>query len=231
MQTVIVFDLSSTLIGVSVGIVDEVNKKIERVMTLPIKPERADGLLFGFTTRNKKPITLRSGEVIKTYLKEGEVLISKAEAKVRNALVKNDAHTYLLKDIAWKIGSLIKNVKPDVIVIERNESFRGVLTTKLLAEIAGGVYCLAGIMEKPMYSYNVTTVRALMNKLVRQNTFYNDAGEVIADTKMIFKEKNKVILEQLGLTVKGFDEASLDESDSLACLLYYFFHEIKGETL
>lgn len=223
-KVIVAFDLSSKVIGVTVAKLKK--KNIQDIMVFPIIPKRADGKLFGFTTKNKKKVELRGGQTINTFLKEGEVTISKKEAARRNRMVKEEAHTYLLKDIGKQLGYILFELQPDVIVLERNEAFGGILTTKLLGEIAGGIYFWAGFFDVELASYNARTMRSLLNKHVRGADVRNGDGELIVDTKMIVKRKlEKFYEDNLGVKVEGWDNATLDESDALMAFTYYYMTE------
>lgn len=223
------FDLSSTLIGVSVATIDTKNKRIEQAMVMPVIPKKPTGKDLGYTTKNKKKVELRTGEMISSFLKEGEVIISKAEAKRRNATFRDESHKFLLMDIGKKLGTILHAVKPDIVMIERNEAFNGILTTKLLAEIAGGVYFWAGFFNSEFRAYNATTMRSLLNRHVKGADLQTEDGSHIVDTKMVVKRKIEKFLKDEQVDVKNFEKATLDESDSFLPIIYFLLKEVRGE--
>lgn len=218
---VMTFDLSSTCIGVSIGKIE--NKDIALARTMPIIPKRPTGKDVGYTTAQPKKIAYRGNE-FKGFLKPGEFSISKSEAERRRAGFKVKEHNHLLRNIGKQCGHLLKNINPDVVCIERNSSFNGILTTKLLAEIAGGLYFYCGANDIPLFDYNEATVRALIRRTVTEFSYENESGEKALDTKWeIFCRLREYFKNVPGL---DFSKMTLDESDSLAILFYYYETEV-----
>lgn len=216
------------MIGVTIA---ELNgDKVEKLGVVPVIPNRPNGKDFGFTTKNPKAITMRDGKRMRVYLKKGEVIISKREANERASMIKNESHTMLLKDIGRMLGSILFSVSPDVIIIERNETFGGILTTKLLAEIAGGIYFWSGFYDIDMYSYNVGRMRSALNRCVRGVDLKTDDGKLIVDTKMVVKKKLEKLIEDEKWNVHGWENATLDESDSFLAFVYYYMTEIRRDS-
>lgn len=213
MDHVITFDLSSTLIGITYGVVED--KVITDVRTEGIVPRKPDGKHYGYTTKKPK----RIGRGYPAYLLPGEHHISKAEADRRATHIKQDAHRRLLLHIGEDIGDRIDAFGPNHIFIERNESFNGVLTTKLLAEIAGGLFFYSGIRRIPFEDLNVSTVRKTVRDTIplsRSERLLED-GSIALETKLEIKERLRKVYGHL----TNFDGMTTDESDSLA-----IFHHV-----
>lgn len=213
MDHVITFDLSSTLIGITYGVVED--KVIKTVRTEGIVPRKPDGKHYGYTTKKPKKI----GRGYPAYLLPGEHHISKAEADRRASHIKQDTHRRLLLHIGQDIGDRIDEFNPTHIFIERNESFNGVLTTKLLAEIAGGLFFYSGLRRIPFEDLNVSKVR----KTVRETIPLSRAERVLADGSVALETKDeiKARLRKVYGHMTDFDGMTTDESDSLA-----IFHHV-----
>lgn len=204
------FDLSSTLIGVTIGQFKD--GELFYVKTIPLYPERIDGKSVGYTT--KAPVTIGTG--YKGFLKPNEHHISEKEAKRRNSEFKVQKHRELLLDIFTKVGAVLRKIKFDVIIIERNSSFNGVLTTKLLGEIAGGLYAFAAMLDVQFYDFNESTVRSFIRKDLPYETLEHD-GKIIVGPKWEMRQR----LEPEYREHINFSKITLDEVDSLV-LFHYF---------
>lgn len=213
MDHVIAFDLSSTLIGATYGVIED--RVIKNVRTEGIVPRKPNGKDYGYTTQKPKKI----GSGYPAYLLPGEHHISKAEAERRARFIKHDSHRQLLLNIGEDIGERVEAFSPSRLIIERNESFNGVLTTKLLAEIAGGLFFYSGLARIPFEDLNAAVVR----KSVRDNIALTRAERVLSDgtlaldTKTEIKERLRKVYGHL----IDFDTMTTDESDSLA-----LFHHV-----
>lgn len=84
MDHVIAFDLSSTLIGATYGVVED--RVIKSVRTEGIVPRKPNGKDYGYTTQKPKKI----GSGYPAFLLPGEHHISKAEAERRARFIKHD---------------------------------------------------------------------------------------------------------------------------------------------
>lgn len=215
---VVSFDLSSSCIGVSLATVE--NKEFKQVGCIPIIPVRPTGKDVGYTTDKPKKIAYRGSE-FKGYLKPGEFSISKTEADKRKAQFKTLEHNHLLRNIGKQCGLILKKVQPHEVVIERNMSFNGILTTKLLAEIAGGIYFYCGANDIEMFDYPESTIRAFIRRQLTSFTYENEVGDVALDTKWEIYCRLRTYFGDL----VDFTKLTLDETDSLAALYY---HIMKG---
>lgn len=219
------FDLSSTCIGVTFAEIKDGNK-ITYGRTLPIIPKRLDPRDYGFTTKEPKKIA-NQGKEFKGYLKEGEFSISHQEAKKRTAYLKAQKHNFLLRDIGKQCGQFLNKLRPEVVVIERNASFNGVLTTKLLAEIAGGIYFYCGAQGNQLFDYPESTVRARIRKDIKEFTYMTDGKQAI-DTKYEIFCRLRAYFETNHPGIFDFNKMTMDESDSLAVFYYYYVTEVIG---
>lgn len=212
-EHIVALDLSSSLIGATYGVVED--GLVTSVRTEGIVPRRPDGRDYGYTTKTPK----RIGRGYPAFLHPGEHHISEAEAKRRLRHVKTDTHRRLLLNIGADIGERIEAFGPDRLLIERNQSFNGVLTTKLLAEIAGGLFFYSGLARIDFEDLDAQTVR----KSVRGDLPLTRAERVLEDgtlalaTKLEIKERLRKAYGHL----TDFDAMSTDESDALA-----LFHHV-----
>lgn len=204
------FDLSSTLIGMTIA--QYQGNEVVYVKTIPIYPKRIDGTDVGYTTKKQKTI----GDGYKAFLKPNEHHISKVEADRRNSEFKVLAHRELLLNIWRQVGDILMKVKFNVIIIERNSSFNGILTTKLLAEIAGGLFSIAAILRAEFHDLNESTVRAFIRKDLPYETLEKD-GQIIVGPKWEMRQR----LEPAYREHIDFENISLDEVDSLVLFHYY----------
>lgn len=213
------FDLSSTCIGVTFA------KMIEHrptyVRTLAIIPKKPSGKDVGYTTKDPKQIEYR-GNQFAGFLKNNESYISKEEANRRLSDFKNYSHRQLLRNIGEQIGPYIEKVKPGVIAIEKNKSFNGILTTKLLAEIAGGIYFITGAKKIPLYDYDEATIRAKIRKDIPVfNRYKEGTDETALNTKWEIYCRLRTYFDKNYPGLIDFSKMTMDESDSLAVFYYW----------
>lgn len=222
---VMTFDLSSTCIGVTFAQIND-DKKITYGQTLAIIPKKLDPREYGFTTLAPKQIA-SGGKNFKGYLKPDEFSISHQEAKNRSAYLKTQMHSFLLRDIAKQCGLYLNKIKPDVVCIERNSSFGGVLTTKLLAEIAGGIYFYCGATNTKMFDYHEATVRARIRKDITEFSYVSELNGMQAiDTKWEIYCRLRAYFQKEYPLLFDFVKMTMDESDSLAVFYYYYVTEV-----
>lgn len=217
------FDLSSSCIGITFSQIQ--NRQLKYIQTLAIIPQRPSAKDLGYTTKEPKKVYSNGREFL-GLLKEKEYVISQKEAKKRIAEYKNFSHRYLLNNIGKQLGYYIEKVKPDVIAIEKNASFNGVLTTKLLAEIAGGIYFFAGARGIIMYDYSEATIRAKIRKDITEfNRYKTRTNEIALDTKWEIYCRLRSYFETHYPNMIDFSKMTMDESDSLAV----FYHLLTTE--
>jgi hypothetical protein len=216
------FDLSSTCIGITFAQFEK--NKLTYVKTLPVIPERPSAKELGYTTQQPKHIEY-NGNRFTGLLKPGEASIPKNRARKRIAEFKSFSHRSLLTNIGEQCGYFLDKVNPDVIAIERNMPFNGVLTTKLLAEIAGGLYFYAGAKDIPIYDFDVHVIRAKIRNDIKEFSRYkSDDYKMSVDTKWEIYCRLRSYYEKNHPDLINFENMTLDESDSLA-VFYYLYTE------
>lgn len=225
---VMTFDLSSVCIGVTFAEIND-EKKILYGETLAIIPKKPTGKDLGYTTNTPKKISSK-GNTYGAFLKPDEILISKKEAERRKSTLKTDAHNHLLRNIGKQCGRYLDKIKPDIVAIERNKSFNGILTTKLLAEIAGGIYFYCGANDILMFDWDEATVRSMLRKDIPEFSLskYTDDTRIAIDTKWEIYCRLRYYFETEHPGIFNFEQMTLDESDSLAVFYYLYKKIIKG---
>lgn len=219
---VICFDLSSTCIGATFAQLK--NNKIVYLQTLAIIPTKPTGIDLGYTTKEPKKLSSR-GHSFLGFLKPKETTISKEEAKRRISHYKNFVHRELLLNIGKQCGQYIEAIKPNAIAIEKNKSFNGILTTKLLAEIAGGLYFIAGAKNIPLYDYDEATIRSNIRQTIPTFQQYK-VKKMALDTKWEIYCRLRSYFETNYPNKLNFTTMTMDESDSLAVFYHFLQKEI-----
>jgi hypothetical protein len=212
---VVALDLSSKCIGVTVAQLEHAGIKYAK--TFVVIPEKLNAKNLGFTTK-------KSGEL--GYRKVNEFHITQKEKLKRNRLFKHSSHIFLLTNIGHQLGNFLLQVKPDVLAIERNKSFKGILTTKLLAEIAGGLYFWAGAFEIKMYDWDESEIRARIRRDIPEVDLTHPQSKKMAlDTKWEIQCRLRKYFTDNHPGIFDFSNMTLDESDSLA-VFYYLYKEV-----
>ena len=203
------FDLSSSCIGcVSMNINDA--GVVDKVFSTPIIPPKYQSPNY---LKSKKYLTSNKGPIL-TWAKSGESKITAQEKKHRDVEVRNEKDLCVISYISREMDEIIGRVTPDLIIVEKNEIFNGILTSILLAKCMGSLQSIAGIRKIPIIEYRVNDVRAPYNvfKLILSMIDGKSADELkkIPDKakraiRMMLEEKYNI----------GFQTD--DESD--ACLL------------
>jgi hypothetical protein len=216
------FDLSSNCIGVVTAEVD--NGKVIKILSCPIVPPVFKAGSLGFMD-SKKKLPTKTG-VLNTYYKSGETTITKDEKIRRDALVRSSKDMFVLASIGKSISNLIDNIKPDLIIVEKNAIFNGILTSILLAKTMGVLLGVAGRAGIEVKEYSVNKVRSILNvgKIVTDfsKTVTDDVLKRIPDvTKRAIGE---VMSKKYGLKFK-----TDDESDACVLLHYYLKENYGGQ--
>lgn len=219
------FDLSSVCIGVTFAQLKDGG--IAYLKTLPIIPKEPNAYELGYTTKEPKKLDYH-GNTFLGLLKSGELEISKKEAERRVAEYKNYRHRELLKNIGEQLGFYIDSVRPNIIAIEKNKAFNGVLTTKLLAEIAGGLYFICGAKKIPLHDFDEKTIRAKIRRDIKEFNLYKQGTEQMAiDTKWEIHCRLRSFFEKKYPNIVDFSNMTMDESDSLAVFYHLFTTELR----
>ena len=156
------------------------------------------------------------------YVRTKDEKISKAIKKQRDVEVRNAINSAIKRELSLSIAEAVKNFKPDLILVERNESFHGVLTTKLLAEVRGILDGIAA--DIPIKAYNVTKIRNRLDlaRLVSNYISSLPDASALSGEKHITKRAIKKYLEDK----YNARCSNTDESDSLAVFDYYYETEV-----
>lgn len=210
---IMAIDSSSTCSGIVIA--DAKEDKI-KIGSAPIIPSKFDVTTLGYLKTKKK---MPNGFL--SYVRDKDETVSKTEAKKRNVEVRHKQNNHKAKDIGRQLSYLIKNTKPDLVLIERNRIFNSQLTSVLLGEIMGiveGVCASCGIdLEK----FTVEEMRKSINstKLVKEFS-QKKTEEELASMEDVTKEAIKDYMVEI-YGKFGFNPTTLDESD--ACLVFHYW--------
>lgn len=156
------FDLSLTQTGVTFADVNDRNEVV-RLSTVSIVPVADEEKLIkdlGFL-RSKRKVATKGGNSYWAYVLNQDESVSYSEKKKRDVAVRNAINMAKRGSLANQIRLLFDKISPDLILVERNESFNGILTTKLLAEARG---ILEGAcVNVPIKQYSVSEIRKGVN--------------------------------------------------------------------
>lgn len=223
------FDLSTACIGVLTAEVDVDTKTIIKMRSCPIIPRKFSPEDLGYL-KVKKKLPTKNGEVLTTYAKPGEVSISKAEKLRRDREVRGQKDIFILTNISNTMGSMINQIKPDLIIVEKNVSnLNGVLTSILLAKVMGTLLGIAGMFGIKVKEYPVNKARSVFNvsKLVSDFT-KNKPEEELMEIPDITKRALRVEMERR-YGKYGFAPQTDDEGDSCVIFNYWFTEEFGGK--
>lgn len=213
------FDLSSTCIGVVTAKINE--NKVEKILSCPIAPINFDVSSLGFMP-SKKKLPTKKGELLNTYVKLGETQITKSEKEKRDTLVRSQKDVHVLASISKSISNLVDNIKPDIIIVEKNAIFNGILTSILLAKILGILHGLAGRLGIEVKEYSVNKVRSIINvgKLIRDFSKDKTDCELKSIPDITKRALGDMMTKEYGIRFKTDDESD-------ACVVFhYYFKEI-----
>lgn len=217
------FDLSSSCIGCAVAKIDK--SKVTKMRSCPIIPDTFDPRSIGFKNKSKKAIP---GKSYSSYIYKDEDItkISKAEKKKRDVLVRNHKDSYVLKYISYEMNTLIAKIKPDVILVEKNEIFNGVLTSVLLGKVIGTLHAICSVHDIPIQERKVQSVRKKYNLPMRVSVFCRDKDkEELTSIPDITKRVIRDMLQKK-YAYTGVKLSTDDEGD--AALLIDHFVEYEG---
>jgi hypothetical protein len=220
---VMAFDLSSVCIGVTTVSLDK--EKISNIKTAPIIPRRITPDELGFL-KSRKKLKTKNGELLNSYAYSGEDSISFAEKKRRDVLVRTETNKKVLFEISKSLNGLINAIKPDIILAENNEIFRGVLTSVLLGKVMGILIGTSAANGIEVEEHKVQAVRSVLN----QNMLYNNLKQKLTTEEImqlpdVTKRAINVYLSEL----YNVHTLTDDESDSLAVFHYWYTQKyLKG---
>ena len=211
---IMAIDSSSVCSGIVVA--DVKDNKLVKIGSAPIIPSKFDITTLGYLKTKKK---MPNGFL--SYVRDKDETVSKTEAKKRNVEVRHKQNNHKAKDIGHQLSYLIKNTKPDLVLIERNRIFNSQLTSVLLGEVMGiveGVCASCGIdLEK----FTVEEMRKSINstKLVKEFSQKKTEQELISMEDVTKEAIKYYMIEIYGKF--GFNPTTLDESD--ACLVFHYW--------
>ena len=212
---IVSFDLSSVCIGVVVAEVE--GSAVTKIASTPIVPPRFNPEKLGFNKSKKKVYTAK-GKLINTYVKPDETQVSEAEKKRRDRLVRSQKDIETLQYIGKEIGDILRGVRPDLILVEKNAIFNGILTSILLAKVMGVLLGVAGELHVPVQEYTVAEARSCFNVTQLTHRMVSMLSEeeinTIPDTT---KRALRMELERIYPVCFKTD----DESD--ACVVFHYW--------
>lgn len=213
---VIALDSSSVCTGVVVAELER--KKLVKVGSAPVIPNKFDVSELGYR-KTKKKFTNTKGKTYSAYTTGDEDFVSEALKKKRDVEVRNAQNSFKMRDIGAQLDNLIRNIQPDLIVIEKNKTFNSILTSTLLAEVMGLVEGLASANNIPLMKLTVEEVRKGINsaRLVKEFAATKTAEE-LASYEDVTKEAIKHHMVSI-YGDYGFNPITLDEGD--ACLIFH----------
>lgn len=225
-KTILAFDLSTACVGVVAGVIS--GKVPLVVKSCPIIPPAYSPEELGYKKSKKKLPTPKSGEFLNTYYRAGETVITKQEKKRRDAEVRAKKDIYVLDYIGKQISNIITTINPDIIVVEKNEIFNGVLTSVLLGKVMGVLLGISASNNIPVLDFKVKLVRSILpvNSIVKTytETLTKEQVKEIPDmTKRALRVHMESIYGKYGLSCN-----TDDESDACVVWHYYFETHIKN---
>lgn len=214
-MTVLAFDLSTKCIGLIAASIE--NRKVKKVLSIPIIPKAFSPEVLGYC-KSKKSFLTKKGKKIYAYLKPTETSVTEAEKKKRDREVRGAKDIFILEQIGKELREKIETVSPDVILVEKNCIFNGILTTVLLAKVMGVLLGVAGSMNIPIEEYAVNEVRSVFNvaKICKEFT-ENKTESELKSIPDITKRALRVKMEEKYKTKFLTD----DESD--ACVVFNYW--------
>ncbi|MGL5715543.1 MAG: hypothetical protein ACRCX2_21160 [Paraclostridium sp.] len=226
-KTILSFDLSSKCIGVVAVKIGACDFEPTVVKSVPIIPPNFCPSNLGYMKSKKKISTPNNKAYVNSYVKQGEMHVSKTEKNKRDVEVRSAKNLFVLDYIGKQIGYLISNIKPDLILVEKNEIFNGVLTSVLLGKVMGVLLGLAAQNNVRVIELKVTKVRSVfdVNKLAIDFTKGKSAEELkqIPDiTKRALKFKMEELYGKYGLECQTDDESD-------ACVVLHYWLDKKGD--
>lgn len=223
---VLAFDLSSVCVGVVACELDDVTKNPVRVVSCPIIPDKFNTEKLGYK-KNKAKIKTKNGEFINSYIRNGEVEITKQEKKKRDVEVRKYSNLHSLSYISKQIEAIIKNIKPNLVLVEKNKIFNGILTSVLLGKVMGVLVGLTTGKGIELREYEVATVRKDIDtvKCIRE-LVSGLSEEEINKIPDVTKRALRIYMESK-YGEYGLKCSTDDESDACVVFNYWFEKEYK----
>lgn len=219
---VLSFDLSTSCIGVLAAFIDTDTKTPIVVKSCPIIPSKFNPSILGYE-KTKKKLKTKDGSFLNTYYKKGELTISKNEKQKRDREVRRYKDNHVLTEISKKLTSVIEEISPEIILVEKNEIFNGILTTVLLAKVLGTLFGAASKINSNVIEIKVKTARSILDLTKCIEELRNFVGEdELSKIPDVTKRALRYEME------KKYGEYGLkcttdDESD--ACVIFNYWLE------
>ena len=218
-MVVMVFDLSSSCIGVIAARINDRTRVIEAIKSCPIIPKDFDAATLGYLS-SKKKLPIKNGTMVNTYAKPGETSISLETKKKRDTQVRAQKDIFILTTISKQMAGLVDAIQPDLILVEKNSIFNGILTSILLAKVMGTLLGLAGRLSIPVQEYPVGTVRKghHVAKLVQEFAERHTLEQLKAIPDIAKRALGEVMSKKYGLIFQTDDESD-------ACVVFDYWYE------
>jgi hypothetical protein len=186
------FDLSSSCIG-CVSVKTDDDARVVKIFTTPIIPPDYHSEKY---LRSKKYLETNKGPLL-SWAKPGEKKITKTEKHKRDVEVRNEKDLFILAYISREMDEIIGSVEPDLIIVEKNEIFNGILTSILLAKCMGSLQSIAGVRRIPIIEYRVNDVRAPYNVFKLVLSFADGkSADQLSSIPDVTKRAIRVMLEE-----------------------------------
>ncbi|MDF2841718.1 MAG: hypothetical protein K0R00_144 [Herbinix sp.] len=217
---IMAFDLSSVCVGVT-AVEMKRGGVITKMRSCPIMPPNFDPTILGYMKSKKKLKTKDGKKELNTYYKHGETVITVAEKTRRDKEVRAQKDIYVMQKISQTINSLIGGVRPDIVLVEKNAIFNGILTSILLGKVMGCLISLTGIYSIPLHEYPVGQARSVFNlaeiiRAFQKRHTYEELQSVPDITKRALREYLEEIYGRYGIVFQ-----TDDESDS--CVVFHYW--------
>ena len=221
---VLAYDLNTHHTGVLGAVLDDDTGEIISIMSATIQVVDFK-VRDHFPYRESKktlPTSPRGIKTHSTYFKEGETHVSQTLKRKRDAEVRQFRNTYQRDHMSKQYAALMNKVKPDFVLLERNEIFNGLLTIEVLAKLTGTLIGQCNSMGIPYEEHNVNTVRKPYNVAkIGMDFARGKSPEYLAGLEDVTKAAIGEFLEnkyrEFGLK---FD--TLDESDAALVFDYWY---------
>ena len=150
--------------------------------------------------------------------------MSVTEKKKRDSAVRNARNRHQIDRMSQEFGKLLRAVKPDLVLIERNEMFRGIMTIEVLAKLTGTLIGECNGLGIHYETYNVNVVRKPYNVAKLSMEYARGRSESsVASEEDLAKAAIRFYLEQR-YAAYGVSLDTLDESDAALVFDYWFNH-------
>lgn len=217
---VLAFDLSSACVGI-VGAGFDEHKLPIIVKSMPLIPPRFLPSNLGYQP-SKKKLPIKTGKLVNTYWRKGEISITEQEKKKRDVEVRNAKNLSDLSYISKNMSEIIKKINPDIILVEKNEIFNGVLTSVLLAKVMGTLIGIASANNIKVMELKVKKVRSIIDLTKATQALVESLSpeEISNVPDMTKRALRKLMEEKYG--AYGLKCLTDDESDACVVMNYYY---------